>query len=128
MNHITNLYHCHECDTAVYIRHESEKRTCECTALYVDQFMATSEKEWSEYYGFELRVTKEVLEEDYNDFRDRYGLIRNATKAIPILIKAAGKPIEKRMPKPYEDYSDIIEHDIEHRLKLKEKDLEKMNK
>ena len=135
MNHTVDIFECMACDTAVYLRVENEKALCVCGCLSAtkSEIKVLSKKEKVEenidykiHHNVLLRVTKEKLENDYNEMHDKYGLIRNASKAIPALVKMAGRQIEVRKAQPYEDHSIIIERDIEYRLKLKEKDLEKM--
>lgn len=131
-NAIRNLLVCENCDSAIYLRTENDTQICECG---LHEIVGVGNMEFSvnktmkstsgcaEHHNVILRTTDKVLDDDYHEIKDRRGVIKNATAALAALHNYEGKPLILKKAAPYEDYSAIIEHDIEHRLRLKEKDL-----
>lgn len=138
---------CKSCDTGIYARVVNETDiSCDCGKCsiegesyfyrigpdslclsYKNALVLTSgeptEGEDYESKTVPLRTTQEKLEYDYSEFLDKFGKIRNASKAIPAILRMDGKPLELKR-RHYEDIvSEYIEEDIEKNLELKEDDL-----
>lgn len=137
---------CKSCDVGIYARVLNEKNIeCDCGKCNIDAELEYQVSEDSIHLSYTnasvlskddpiqgvdydaitlpLRTTQDKLDLDYDLFNDRFGKIRNASKAIPTILKMDGKPLVL-VRRHYEDYvSDLIEDDIEKTLELKENDL-----
>ena len=140
LNAIRDVFVCLNCNTGIYARVANETDiTCSCEACTIQGTASQSYSnaeiittkiepeegiEYLEFKNVPLRITDAVLIDDYNEFRDRFGVIRNATKTIPILYNMEGKDMVYQERRYFQDFvSDFIEDDIEERLTLKESDI-----
>jgi len=85
-----NAIKCPKCEDTIYSRAKYDCRSCSCGKTFIDggfDYMRVGSKYPTEVESIKINVsaTKKELYEDWNLFRDKYGLVKGKKKANKIL-------------------------------------------
>lgn len=91
--------YCKFCDSAVFARVEYDVRTCLCgnVSLNNGKFTTAFKDETTLVENLPVRQTSDILDIDYEEGNDRFGVIRHASKVIPRLLNGVRTELTRRV-------------------------------
>jgi hypothetical protein len=97
---------CKYCNTGVFVRAASDVRSCECGNVEISEDGALVRQGAESYkmeYDVPFKKTEAELEADFNECRDKFGLIRQADKMIARMLDTDRAPVVMTPRKRFED-------------------------
>lgn len=97
---------CKYCNIGVFIRADGDVRQCECGNVEMSAegvLVRQGVDSYKAEYDVPFKKTKEELEADFNECRDKFGLIRQADKMIPRMRDTDRAPVVMTPRKRFDD-------------------------
>ncbi len=85
---IVTAVQCPKCKDYIFSRTKHDFRSCSCKSVSVDGGFDYTKLHWSSdvkredisYYQIKIEQSKEDLFDDWNNFKDKYGILKRVTK------------------------------------------------
>jgi len=74
---------CNNCGDIIYSRARHDCRGCTCGEIYIDggfDYIRVGGKTFPKIFDFEIKASKKELYNDWNDMKDKYGLVKTRNK------------------------------------------------